>query len=426
MAQAIHGFFSLYWNHRILILGEYNFGIMTQPLNFRLAFSLVLLGVVGLLCLSIPQPALAADPPEPTALCLPDTPPESAGDCLPLGPAAFRAAQAKQGLRLPLQPLPAAPPPADLVTIPFSYAMLPKGTAVPVYTTLDDAIADQNPAYYIQPGALRYISYVDTVITDGGSKPDYFMLRDGGWVADRDVATRVGAANRFQGLLFRRTPERPFGWILPFEAELHPKAAPGYNAPDANTPPLLQYQLVQIYATQQADNVDWYLVGPGQWVEQRKVGRVLPNPVQPQGVTGSRWIEVNLFEQTLSVYENNQLVFATLIATGVEPFYTQPGVFQIYQKLDATPMSGAFEADRSDYYYLQDVPWTMYYDKSRALHTAYWRTRFGYPQSHGCVNLAPGDAHWLYNWAKVGDWVYVWDPSGKTPTDPKDYSDGGA
>ena len=70
-----------------------------------------------------------------------------------------------------------------------------------------------------------------------------------------------------------------------------------------------------------------------------------------------------------------------------------------------------------DFYYLEDVPWTMYYDEARALHGAYWHNFFGYPQSHGCVNLSDGDAHWLYNWASVGDFVYVFDPSGKTPTD---------
>jgi len=130
-------------------------------------------------------------------------------------------------------------------------------------------------------------------------------------------------------------------------------------------------------------------------------------------VTNGRWIEVNLFEQTMAVYDNSQLVFATLIASGMEPFWTRPGLFQIYSRLESTLMRGAFEADRSDFYYLQGVPWTLYYDDARALHGAYWRTRFGFPQSHGCVNLAPGDAHWLFNWAKEGDWVYVWDPSGK-------------
>ena len=89
-------------------------------------------------------------------------------------------------------------------------------------------------------------------------------------------------------------------------------------------------------------------------------------------------------------------------------------------------MRGAFTADWSDYYYLEDVPWTMYYDEARALHGAYWHNGFGYARSHGCVNLGPGDALWLYNWASIGDWVYVWDPSGRTPEDPSLYTPGGA
>jgi lipoprotein-anchoring transpeptidase ErfK/SrfK len=42
----------------------------------------------------------------------------------------------------------------------------------------------------------------------------------------------------------------------------------------------------------------------------------------------------------------------------------------------------------------------------------------GYKQSHGCVNMAIIDARWVFDWAELGDWVYVWDPSGETPTDP--------
>jgi lipoprotein-anchoring transpeptidase ErfK/SrfK len=89
-------------------------------------------------------------------------------------------------------------------------------------------------------------------------------------------------------------------------------------------------------------------------------------------------------------------------------------------------MRGAFTADRSDYYYLEDVPWTMYFDQARALHGAYWHNGFGVATSRGCVNLSPGDAQWLFHWAEEGDWVYVWDPSGETPTDPALYGAGGA
>jgi len=60
---------------------------------------------------------------------------------------------------------------------------------------------------------------------------------------------------------------------------------------------------------------------------------------------------------------------------------------------------------------------TFYFDKACALHGDYWQTRFGYPQSRGCVNLSVGDAHWLFNWAVQGDWVYMYYPTGLTPTD---------
>ena len=96
------------------------------------------------------------------------------------------------------------------------------------------------------------------------------------------------------------------------------------------------------------------------------------------------------------------------------------------EKLEADPMQGAFAADRSDYYYLEDVPWILYFDKSRALHGAYWHNGYGYPRSHGCVNLSPADAQWLYNWAEVGTYVHVFDPSGRTPTDAELYGEGGA
>jgi lipoprotein-anchoring transpeptidase ErfK/SrfK len=117
----------------------------------------------------------------------------------------------------------------------------------------------------------------------------------------------------------------------------------------------------------------------------------------------------------LAVYQDNRLVFATMISSGTGEFYTRQGVFQIERKLETEDMSGAFTADKSDFYYLEDVPWTMYYDGARAIHGAYWHDGFGFKQSHGCVNLSVADAYWLFKWAHEGDWVYVWDPTGETP-----------
>ena len=50
---------------------------------------------------------------------------------------------------------------------------------------------------------------------------------------------------------------------------------------------------------------------------------------------------------------------------------------------------------------MQSVPWVLYVDKARAMHGAYRPNGYdGYARSHGCANLSPTDAHWLYDWAE--------------------------
>ena len=39
----------------------------------------------------------------------------------------------------------------------------------------------------------------------------------------------------------------------------------------------------------------------------------------------------------------------------------------------------------------------QFFDKAVALHGAFWHHAFGTAHSHGCVNLAPVDARWLFD-----------------------------
>ena len=388
-------------------------------------FLLVGITILILLPLTVVQPAEAAPPSsrigaQGSVLCPPGIYLETPGDCLPLGPSAYLTEMARQGFTFPLQPLPAMKLDPALAELPYYYAKL-KEEPTPVYANLDDAVSERSPIRTIEAGALNYVTYVDFAETSNGR---FFLLKGGGWVR---VASRVSPPRNFMGgLTFSRTPHNSFGWIMPFSSDTQSKRTPGYQANDYTGRSFSQYEVVQIYSVQLVGDKDWYQIGPDEWIEQRIVGRVVPNTTPPKGVTNGRWIEVNLFEQTLAVYDQNQLVFATLIASGVPPFHTRPGLFPVYKKLESTTMSGSFELDRSDFYYLENVPYTLYYDEARALHGAYWRSYMGYKQSHGCVNLSISDAHWLFNWANEGDWVYVWDPSGETPVDPSLYSEGGA
>jgi lipoprotein-anchoring transpeptidase ErfK/SrfK len=53
-----------------------------------------------------------------------------------------------------------------------------------------------------------------------------------------------------------------------------------------------------------------------------------------------------------------------------------------------------------DEFDLRDVPYVQYFKEGYALHAAYWHDGFGTPRSHGCVNLSPLDARWLFSWTE--------------------------
>jgi len=357
-------------------------------------------------------------------LCLPGNYSFTLTDCKPNGPSAYQTEIAQIGISLPPPPLPVIKPDFELTYVNYYYGYVRTENA-PVYSSMEDALQNKrgNAIRKIN-SSFSYISYIDTQVVDGKR---VYMIAPGEWMTANDVS-RV-TAPYFQGIKFSQTPYNTVGWILTYLSNnsiVETKRTPGVDVEDYTGHTLNNHDLVWVYDETEANGMEWYRIGPDEWVPANVVARVIPNTTPPNGVNGDRWIEVNLYEQTVAVYDHNELVFATLIASGLDPFWTRPGLFQVYEKLDSTPMSGSFEADGSDAYYLEDVPWTMYFDEARAFHGAYWRANLGFPQSHGCINLSIGDSRWLFDWAEVGDWVYVWDPSGKTPTDNSLYGEGGA
>ncbi len=114
----------------------------------------------------------------------------------------------------------------------------------------------------------------------------------------------------------------------------------------------------------------------------------------------TRWIDVDLSEQTIYAYEGNTLIQSFLVSTGTSAHPTVTGQFHVYVKYRYTDMSGPG-------YYLPDVPFTMYFYQGYGIHGTYWHNNFGTPMSHGCVNLRTDEAEWIYNWASVGTLVNI-------------------
>jgi hypothetical protein len=140
-----------------------------------------------------------------------------------------------------------------------------------------------------------------------------------------------------------------------------------------------------------------YVVGSEGAVRRDEV-RVARQKKPPSGVpAGAKWIHVDLPEQTLVAYEGTRPIYATIISSGKEGYEPPTGVFQVQQKYISTTMNAEDPID--GFYEVEEVPWTLYYHGGYALHGAYWHTDFGKVRSHGCTNIAPVDARWLYFWS---------------------------
>ena len=124
----------------------------------------------------------------------------------------------------------------------------------------------------------------------------------------------------------------------------------------------------------------------------------------PSLAEGNRkWIDVSIRDQSLVAYEGTKADYVTLVSTGLAGLAdpekapaTVRGTFMIVTKHVSATMDAS--EDVSDSYSLRDVPFVQYFHKGYALHAAYWHDQFGKVRSHGCINLSPMDAAWLFEW----------------------------
>jgi lipoprotein-anchoring transpeptidase ErfK/SrfK len=123
-------------------------------------------------------------------------------------------------------------------------------------------------------------------------------------------------------------------------------------------------------------------------------------PISP--TVENKKIIVNVIHQTMACYEGNTEVHFARVSTGakfdafgnaVDKWSTPLGPHPIYRKLMSLHMSGQTTGDYTA------VPWTCFITgEGVAVHSCYWHNDFGIPRSHGCINVAPDDAKWVFRW----------------------------
>ncbi|MDZ4671646.1 MAG: L,D-transpeptidase [Phototrophicales bacterium] len=229
-------------------------------------------------------------------------------------------------------------------------------------------------------------------VTALGEQDGWVRINNNEWVRKDILEDSNGFLSSFSGIfLDGEFPKYPVAWSL---NNVYPSKVPGGSPVESNGL-TRRYTLLTIYASVMIDGWEWYQIGVDKWMVQTHVGKVSPLD-RPAEIDTQRWISIDLFEQVVIVFDGTQPIFATLIASGLPQWQTREGMYHIYFRKSRDDMTGGVVGD--DYYLIEEVPWTMYFDQGRAFHGAYWHDGFGFRRSHGCVNLSLTDAHWLYRW----------------------------
>jgi hypothetical protein len=257
---------------------------------------------------------------------------------------------------------------------------------VPIYLSREDAAAGRH----------------DRLVERGFSFSIRYWLRIDG---KRFISTRRHEIVPRKDL-WRYRPSRYVGRALPAVPPLPIGCAIGYKSTPVRRGPsrrarrvdrLPHHRWVQIHDIRRRGKRRYYRIERNRWVRARAIRRIHfsapPADVGPR----ERWVEILLRHQTLVAYEGPRPVYATLVSTGRWNHKTPTGIFRARTKVAMSTMTN--QEGAGELYRVDDVPWIFFFHKGYAVHGTYWHDRFGIPKSHGCINLSPRDARWLFSWA---------------------------
>ncbi|MGB5810396.1 MAG: L,D-transpeptidase [Polyangiales bacterium] len=248
----------------------------------------------------------------------------------------------------------------------------------------------------LEPGF--YVSLDRTFERDGHT---YWRTQQNGFVAEAQLRRKEWSDFHGQAL-------GGGGWELPIAVTragdtqvFRLNARAKLRSTRASVPPRTW---LPIKGRRHIEGATYLVVGEDRLVREADVRVIAPRAPPEEVGEGERWIDIDLERQSLVAYVWRSPRYVTLVSTGrlktPRPdldYRTPRGLFRIRAKHLTATMDNDEPGEPP--YSLEDVPYVMYFKGAYAFHSAFWHDQFGRPRSHGCVNLAPIDAKWLYEWA---------------------------
>lgn len=287
----------------------------------------------------------------------------------------------------------AALPVGEGKRLPFAYAMV-RTEGAPSYASVEAAEAG-TPEHALTRGMTLVVARGVDV-----GEGRFVQTAEGKLVSREDVGW-MGQGSAWQGVdLVADRPGPLFAWVRKGSTPV--RAAPDRTAAVVRS--LGSRERVPLHEPElPSSNPLWWRVGEGEWVEADALDEVHVIEPPPGVVSDYRvhatgndqWFDVDVGEQVLVAYRGTTAQYATLVSSG-RGSPTPLGNYPVWAKVASMDMNNQDYEDNP--YMVQGVPWVLLFQGHNALHGAYWHDGFGGRRSHGCVNLAPLDARWVFEW----------------------------
>jgi len=207
--------------------------------------------------------------------------------------------------------------------------------------------------------------------------------------------------SRFQGRNLERNPIPDRGFVPGWTVVDH---APVYARPSSRRDPVLRLaRHTPLLVGRDPEDAGWREVKDakgkrtlGFMKEDDNLRYWVGAPPVDGLAKGETWLDIDVGQQMIAVRSfGTGPIYVTLISSGLTERPSPLGLFRLQHKLSYRSM-GNFPHS-PDKYFIENIPWVMYFLPNFAIHGAYWHDDFGNRRSHGCINLAPRDARYIYH-----------------------------
>jgi hypothetical protein len=218
----------------------------------------------------------------------------------------------------------------------------------------------------------------------------YLETVEGGWIPQ--VSVRSAPKTSLVGVTVTRQRYLPIAFMLVHEVRVWKI---NRRPPVPSGKSLARYSVRRVYGTRHIGKRCFYRLGGGRGVPCRSA-RIAPRPPPPPArvAADERWLDVDGRHTMLYARKGAKVKRVMLVSLSPR---TPRGVFRIQAKHLFMTLHNQRHPDP---WYLEKVADVAFFHKSFALHGAYWHDDFGTLRTHGCVNLSPVDARWVFKFMR--------------------------